>query len=318
MILVASRNRENFRLNKFLVAIMQHIAVCDISVSIVMILPTAVSLIADAWVLGDVLCCVQPYISYYFYSVNLSLICVLTAGKFMLLRKPVQAKNMSKKRAHTICGMIWMLFLLNPVLLYTLGKDDSSFDYRLYLCAYGFNSYTWKKILPLVSVINFIIPNSVMIATTIPTLKYLFEARKSAIRNKKSVPWQGALTVFLTAIVYLLTTLPIGAYFLVHSFVNIETYAFHLFFRYGTFLTMANVSSNFFIYSLTHGCKKRGGRGGQSPPRILLGGISIRIPPLSLLQNFPILREISAQNQSNEADMRYPISKLRCLPYYKQ
>ena len=188
VILVASRNRENFRLNKFLVAIMQHIAVCDISVSIIMILPTAVSLLADAWVLGDVLCCVQPYISYYFYSVNLSLICVLTTSKFLLLRKPAQARKWSKKRAHIICGMIWMLFLLNPILLYTLGKDDSSFDYRLYLCAYGFNSYTWKKILPLVSVINFIIPNSVMIATTIPTLKYLFEARKSAIRNKKSVP----------------------------------------------------------------------------------------------------------------------------------
>ena len=55
VILVASRNRENFRLNKFLVTIMQHIAVCDISVSIVMILPTAVSLIANVWVFGNAL-----------------------------------------------------------------------------------------------------------------------------------------------------------------------------------------------------------------------------------------------------------------------
>ena len=138
MILVASRNRENFRLNKFLVAIMQHIAVCDISVSIVMILPTALSLIADAWVLGGAFCYAVPYLCFYFYLANMFLICLLTTGKFFLLKKPLRAQNWSKKQAHLICGMIWMLFLANPILMYTLSKDDVSFDYRTYICEYGF------------------------------------------------------------------------------------------------------------------------------------------------------------------------------------
>ena len=60
LILLASRNKDSFRLNKVLVTIMQHIAVCDISVSITHILPGAISLKADAWVLGDALCyCTQ-------------------------------------------------------------------------------------------------------------------------------------------------------------------------------------------------------------------------------------------------------------------
>ena len=98
---------------------------------------------------------------------------------------------------------------------------------------------------------GYIFPNTMIITTTIPTLKYLMEARKSAIRNKKSVPWQGALTVSLTAVVYCLTILPMGVYFIGHSFVDQNNYGFHLLLRYGAFLGMANISSNFFIYSLT-------------------------------------------------------------------
>ena len=251
VILVVSRNRKNFRLNKFLVAIMQHIALCDISVSIVMILPTAVSMIADAWVLGEELCFAVPYLCAYFYLSNMSLICALVAGKFLLLRKPLRAQNWSKKHGHLICGIIWMFFVVNPILMYTIGKDDVSFDYRTYICFYGFKSYTWKKIQPLVSFTSFIFPNTMIITTTIPTLKYLFEARKSAIRTKKGLPWQGALTISLAAIVYCLTTLPVGVYFLGHSFVGQENHEFHLLLRLGVFLAMANISSNFFIYSLT-------------------------------------------------------------------
>ena len=136
--------------------------------------------------------------------------------------------------------------------MYTLGKDDVSFDYRTYICEYSFKSYTWKKVLPFVAMAGFFFPNAVIMATTFPTLKYLFEARKSAIRNKKSVPWQGALTVSLTAVVYCLTILPMGVYFIGHSFVDQDNYGFHLLLlRYGAFLGMANISSNFFIYSLT-------------------------------------------------------------------
>ena len=182
-ILIVSGNRKNFRLNKFLVTIMQHIAVSDISVSIVMILPTAVSLLADAWVLGEALCYAVPYLCAYFYLANMSLICALVAGKFLLLRKPLRARNWSKKHAHLICGIIWMFFVVNPILMYTLGKDDVSFDYRTYICFYGFKSYTWKKIQPYVSFASFTFPNTVIITTTIPTLKYLMEARKSAIRT---------------------------------------------------------------------------------------------------------------------------------------
>ena len=250
VILLASRNRDSFRLNKFLVTIMQHIAVCDISVSITHILPSAISLIADSWVLGEALCYAKPYLGYYFYPANMSLICVLTTGKFLLLRKPARARNWSKKQAHVICSVVWIFFFIYPILMFALGKDDVSFDYRTYACEYGWSAYTWRKIQSPMFMMSALAPNAVMITTTIPTLKYLVKARKSAKRTKKSVPWQGALTVSLTAIVYCLSTMPATVYLVGGSFAAPES-AFHNLYRYGIYIAMANITSNFFIYTLT-------------------------------------------------------------------
>ena len=250
LILLASRNRDSFRLNKFLVTIMQHIAVCDISVSITHILPSAISLIADYWVLGEALCYAKPYIIYLFFPANMSLICVLTTGKFLLLRKPARARNWSKKQAHVICSVVWIFFFIYPILMFALGKDDVSFDYRTYCCEYGWNAYTWKKLQSAMFMMSALGPNALMISTTIPTLKYLVKARKSARRTKKSVPWQGALTVSLTAIVYCVSTIPGTVYFIGASFADPDS-GFHSLYRYGIFIAMINITSNFFVYTLT-------------------------------------------------------------------
>ena len=185
LILLASRNRDSFRLNKFLVTIMQHIAVCDISVSITHILPSAISLIADYWVLGEALCYAKPYIIYLFFPANMSLICVLTTGKFLMLRKPVRARNWSKKQAHVICSVIWLSIFVYPTLLLALGEDNVSFDYRTYACEYGWNAYNSNRARFVISLAGLILTNAVMITTTIPNLKYLVKARKSAKRTKK-------------------------------------------------------------------------------------------------------------------------------------
>ena len=251
LIILASRSRNSFRLNKCLVTIMQHIAVCDISVSITHILPSAISLIADSWLLGNMLCYVRPYLQLFFTATSVPLICLLTTGKYLLLSKPVRARNWSRKQAHLICSVVWVFTLVYPILMYTLGKDDVNFDYRTYSCEYGWNAYTWRRISPITSFVSAILPNTVVITTTIPTLRYLIKARNAARRTKKSMPWQGALTVSLTAIVYCLSTMPISVYFFCYAFMDREGWRYNLLYRYGMFLGMINFTSNFFIYAMT-------------------------------------------------------------------
>ena len=257
LILLASREEQSFRLNSFLVSVMRHIAACDIAISIAHILPNAVSLIAGSWALGDTLCHIKPYIGYYLFPANLSLICVLTTGKFLLLTRRV--RYLSRIKAHLICSIVWITSLAYPGLMCILGKEDVSFDYRTYSCEYGWNSPTWKKVTPVMfPVLIAIVPNAIMITTTVPTLKYLVAARKSAKRTRGSVPWQGALTVLLTAGVYCVSTLPVTVYFIGTPIIKAptandsawDTNHFHLLYRYGAYMAMINITSNFFIYAL--------------------------------------------------------------------
>ena len=96
------------------------------------------------------------------------------------------------------------------------------------------------------------VPNLVTILTTIPTLKYLSAARKSARQVKGTVPWQGALTVALTAAVYCLSTLPISVFYAGRGMFDDPTGLFRFkLFRFSFFVAMINIMSNFYIYALT-------------------------------------------------------------------
>ena len=234
---------------------MRHIAACDIIISLTHILPGAISLIADSWVLGDALCYAKPYLACYFYTANLSLICALTTSKFLLLQKPLRARSLSRKKAHQVCALLWATWLVYPILFGILGKDDVGFDYTTYNCEYGWSAPAWRKIQPVTFLMSAFVPNAVVITTTIPTLKYLIAARKSAKRTRGTVPWQGAVTVALTALVYCISTLPLTVYFIAATFVEkgpavADPFHFSLQ-RYGMFLCSINVTSNFFIYALT-------------------------------------------------------------------
>ena len=93
----------------------------------------------------------------------------------------------------------------------------------------------------------------IIIATTIPTLQYLAAAKKSARRVRGTNPWQGALTTALTAIVYCISAIPISVYFICKTFAgvnHIDILDRHLF-RIGMFMTIIQVISNFFVYTLT-------------------------------------------------------------------
>ena len=78
---------------------------------------------------------------------------------------------------------------------------------------------------PIISIVFLIVPNMVIIGTTIPTLKYLTSAMRSARRTRSSIPRQGTLTVSLT---FLAT-----------------------FYRGASFFLITNIMSNFYIYTLT-------------------------------------------------------------------
>ena len=253
LILIASSQGGVFKVSKFLVAIIQHIAVSDLASVITFLLPTNVSLIANVWVLGKTLCYARAYTAYVIYMTGMSLIAVLTTSKFLILQYPLRAASWTTKKAHQVCSLVWISSLITPILFLAVDKVDLQYDYRVYNCRYKFTDPVWKKIVPVIGFLFGFVPNIMIVSTTVPTLNYIARAWRSSKRAYGRIPWRGAVTVSLTAVIYCISTLPFSVYVVGRSFVEEEPPGRYRiqFFRISTFLILVNVTSNFYIYILT-------------------------------------------------------------------
>ena len=253
LILYASFHKDAFKINKLIVIVIQHIAVVDILIAISLILPRIISLIANSWVLGDALCSITAHSIGILFPQATCLIAVMTSSKLLVLKFPLRAKSWDKKKTHLICSIFWILSPIYTVFFFMVDIDDVMFNYEIYSCSLVFNDKTWKMMKLILSFIASVAPMLIIIGTTIPTLKYLSVARKSARRVGGNDPWQGALTVALTAILFVISFIPMSVYFIGKPFMKGDLtgpFFFHLR-RISTFFTLINVMSNFFIYTLT-------------------------------------------------------------------
>ena len=109
-----------------------------------------------------------------------------------------------------------------------------------------------KIILPLITVIFLVVPNTIVIVSTI---MLLYKAKTAAKTHRKTLKWQGITTVALTALVYTLSFFPFIIYFTAEPFVKKHPQDpgpfFLEYFRVTNGLVFLHVLSNFFVYSLT-------------------------------------------------------------------
>ena len=248
LVLYASVQRHALKVHQVIVTVIQHIAVSDIAIVIFRVLPRMISFIADTWILGHGLCYVAACTNPIFFYAGTSFIAVLTTSKLLLLKYPLRATHWTKKEAHQICSIFWICSVLYPILVTAIKEDHVGFDYRIYSCRY--KTEQWDKIALIPSFIFIFAPAIIVVGTTIPSLKYLALARKTARRAGGIDPWQGTLTVALTAIFYLISILPLLVYYVWTHFLKTETGHFQVY-RIAIFLLSINVISNFYIYALT-------------------------------------------------------------------
>ena len=255
IILYSSFQKDVFKVHQVIIVVIQHIAVSDIAVVILRVFPRMISLTANSRMIGDPLCYVSAYTFFVRFPLGRCLLAVLSSIKLLVLKFPLRAASWTKKTAHLVCITIWILSLSYPVIFYTIDKNDVDFDYRIYSCKYRNRDKILRNIALNISFVMTLAPTIIIIGTTIPTLMYLATARKSARRVGGRDPWQGTLAVALTAIIYLIsaTTMivfTIGDKFFKQTNDPTSPFNFHML-RIAIFLSLLNVVSNFYIYTLT-------------------------------------------------------------------
>ena len=253
-ILVASIKYRVFNeFHRYITVIINHIAVCDLMVSIVSVFPRVVSLIADGWVFGDAMRYITAYGIYYFNMVSLLLILAMTTSKLLLLKFPVRTRLLSAQKGHIFCAAMWVVPTIILVVVILVDRKKVFFDHRTYECRVDFSAQVWRWLKPLLVGLFALIPNILVIITTVYLLMI---ARGSAQRGGDSLRWQGIITTILVAVVYCISILP----YTIYTFIGYSGAGFaddpHSLFRthynrvVKSFLYI-NTISNFYIYIVT-------------------------------------------------------------------
>ena len=253
IILIASVRYNAIKLNKFLVVIMQHIAVCDILASLSIVLPTMISLMANKWVLGDAVAYIQVYLNFSSVIANNMLICTLVSSKVLLLKFPISARSWTTKHAHVMCVIVaWVPAVVIPAARVYFDKYGLVFSYIEYNMNFGLSSEYSKAdeiIIYLYSILAVYIPTLILIVATICIIVYLLHARKAAKQSGGDIRWQGMVTVVATAALYGISNVPYTSFIIVVRVIykGSSPTAFRTF----ESLSMLNYCCNFFIYSNT-------------------------------------------------------------------
>ena len=258
LILLSSTRRNAFKLNRFLVSVMQHIAVGDIVESMSLVLPTLVSVTANRWIFGD-FSRVFNFVSSVSSMSNSVLMCLLTTSKLIMLKFPRPSRNWSKKHAHCICILVWLTALVVAVIITFFLSTRPVFLYIYYIASLDLLSKTSSDFDTARVFLFTIMPTFIVMMTTVFILHHLCVSRRKSRRSGGSLRWQGVVTVVATALVFFVAHIPATViYFCFLSDMArmnklaINHYEMYLCIsRISYYMTYLNIMSNFYIYSLT-------------------------------------------------------------------
>ena len=252
-ILIASIKYRAFNLHKCIVIIIQHISICDLMVIITYVIPKTISVFSNGWIIGDFLCSTLPYAVYFCYPTGTLLICIMTSTKLLMIKYPLRARTWSSNKAHFICTAVWISASIPPFMYILVDKnDDTSYLFRSYECGFNFSSNIWKWLTPLLSTIYLVIPNCVVLFTTV---NLLITARRIARRGRENLRWEGIITTVLIASVNCISVLPYAIYRIadrnIKSLHNPQGFFQKEYVRISTSFLFLNTISNFYIYCFT-------------------------------------------------------------------
>ena len=248
-ILVASIKYKAIKLQKTIVVLIQHIAVCDLMVVFMDVVPKIISIFADKWVFGSLACEVITYARMLFLFASIILICAMTTSKMLHLKYPFRSVRISAKTAHVACLACWTVAVLLPILFKLFSGGIIYFSYRSYQC----NLSVKIHFLKVITIVLFLLSATCLV---VATTTYIFvKAIKTARRVRGDLKWQGTVATLFTALFYIVSVAPQAIYpvleYIYRSEDGRNTYLFIYFYRVVVTFPFINTVSNFYIYCLT-------------------------------------------------------------------
>ena len=251
VILISSVRCNAFKLHKFMVVCIEHIAVSDLLVAICIFFRIG-SIFENGWIFGEGFK-KFAFVHFQYASgiASLLLICFMTSSKLWLIKHPLKSQFLLKATAHKFCAFLWALSVALPSTYLIDDKGSVRWDYRSYSLDFSFDPAN-ASIIEHVMIYATVIPILVVVITSVLLIKHLLSSRRVANRARGSLRWQGIAAVVAVAGVYMAASIPLTFAYVIPGFApNHSKYTYAVAIRTTTTLFYFNTLANFFIYFFT-------------------------------------------------------------------
>ena len=124
LILVGTIKYRAIKTHKLIIAVMQHLAVCDIIQTVFRVLPETITVITNRWIFGARLCQVLDVITIMTFPITMFLTCTLSTLKLTTVKYPLRTGAWSSRIAHKVCAAIWVFYMVFNVSINIIMVED--------------------------------------------------------------------------------------------------------------------------------------------------------------------------------------------------
>ena len=251
LILVGSLRYNAIKLHKILVIFIQHIAVADLLFVTFSVVPGAVSLAANDWILGEVMCYLNYFVNDCCATAISLLMSALALSKMLIVKYPLRAFHCSGKVAKLAAGCLWVYSCVFPIAAIARDRGGVYFGYLVYNCDYKCSIDIWKLIGRLI--FDGAVGLSVLTSTlvTVGSSVMLIVVAKR-VAGQEALKRQGVLTVLLTVTFHTVITLPLAINYIAAAIVNHShdwNGVLNRMYRFSWFIASFGAVFNFYIYT---------------------------------------------------------------------
>ena len=107
IVLFVSKKYNALKMDKVSVVLLENLAAADILTTLMTFLPMGVTLIADQWVLGEVLCGFIGYFAFVPAFTEIYLIMTITCHRLHVLKNSLRTRTLGHKTGYIISSAIW-------------------------------------------------------------------------------------------------------------------------------------------------------------------------------------------------------------------
>lgn len=215
LILYAAGQRA-INLDKVTTTLIQHVAVSDLLNTLLVILPTLLTVAADRWLLGRGFCNLRAYLQVPLQTYSMLLVCALNCAKLAFIIFPLRADGWRARYGHAISLAMMMIASIPlpiSIVLVRSGYLTPMFNFESITCEFMLGPHS--GLTSLYAAINFFLIVGCTTLVLGTTTWLVFVAKKTSKSRGDQLKKRGLVTVISIAVLYSISFLPVTAVYVV-------------------------------------------------------------------------------------------------------